>query len=135
MGGVRTQGAGHVEIDVCRLVAQVYELIRTDPQLSDRLGLSGMPGDWATARGLRVANLVMLGLDRLIDEALGGRVLAAENLARLLRRRRVTEDDYDRLAHYLLTVALAHRVGPDNLLRIGAALTAIRMMATRSDVR
>jgi hemoglobin len=38
----------------------------------------------------------------------------------------LSEDDYDRIGHYLLTRLLREQVGPDVLLRVGTMLTEAR---------
>jgi hypothetical protein len=62
----------------------------------------------------------------LAEVLLGGRDVAPASFVRYLHQFRLTGEDYDRLAHYLLTTVLSHRVGPGGLLRVGTALTDIR---------
>jgi hypothetical protein len=126
--------ASPLGIDAGWLAVQAYQLIRADQELSARFGLTRGPG-YPAASQLRAANLLLRELDRLIDAALSGRrELAGRGFARFLRHQRLIEDDYHRIAHYLLTVALAHRVGPDNLVRIGAVLADIEITRMRTEL-
>ncbi|HKT03896.1 MAG TPA: group 1 truncated hemoglobin [Rugosimonospora sp.] len=38
----------------------------------------------------------------------------------------LSDDDFDRIGHYLLTTLLRMRVGPDALVRVGGVLTGVR---------
>jgi|GEM_PF-3777255 len=61
----------------------------------------------------------------------------ATGLAAALGGAGLTRDEYDRLAHYLLTEALAQRLGTRVLVRVGAALSSAQAgcgPAHRSDV-
>lgn len=121
--------ASHLDIDVGRLVQEVYDAIRTDQKLCRRFGLTRPRGHGPAVRS-PAAKLLVLELTGIVDAALTDRGdLAGASFARFIGDLHLTGDDYDRLAHYLLTVALAHRVGPDNLLRIGALLTDLRITA------
>ncbi|MET7966381.1 hypothetical protein [Micromonospora sp. NPDC005305] len=66
-------------------------------------------------------------LRELLREALAGRPGAEPVLlVQLHRRLRVTRDEFDAVGHHLLTAALARQVGPEALVRVGAALTTAR---------
>jgi hypothetical protein len=105
---------------VARLVQDIYRAIYEDPQLRFRFRLRhrGACRDPAPFAG----QLAWL----LAEVLLRAEGAAPASFVRYLRQFRLTGEDYDRFAHYLLTVVLAHRVGPGRLLRVGTALTDIR---------
>ncbi|WP_262286655.1 hypothetical protein [Micromonospora sp. MA102] len=66
-------------------------------------------------------------LRELLREALAGRSGSEPVLLLELQRRlRVTQDEFDAFGHHLLTAVLAQQLGPEVLVRVGAALTTAR---------
>lgn len=104
-------------VDYRELVEQACRAIRADPRLGPALGIAR-----ATARDpLKAAVTMLVGetLARRAERAVAGFVA-------FVGPRRLTSDEYDLLAHYVLSAALARRVGPDRLILIGATLTTVR---------
>ncbi|MDQ7903865.1 hypothetical protein RB614_04940 [Phytohabitans sp. ZYX-F-186] len=104
-------------VDYRELVEQACRAIRADPRLGPALGIAR-----ATARDPLKAALTTLVGDTLARRA----ERAVAGFAAFIGPRRLTCDEYDRLAHYVLSAALARRVGPDRLILIGATLTSVR---------
>ncbi|MFC0531250.1 hypothetical protein [Phytohabitans kaempferiae] len=105
-------------VDSRELVEQACRSIRADPWLAPALGMARH-----TARdSLKNALTLLVGgtLARRAEHAVAGFIA-------YLGPRGLTNDEYDRLAHYVLSAALARRVGPERLILIGAALTTVRM--------
>ena len=53
-------------------------------------------------------------------------------MVRYLRQCFIDAETFDRFGHYVLTGALAQRVGPDGLLLLGAVLADIRHTALQA---
>jgi hypothetical protein len=108
-------------------VQDIYRAIHEDPELRVRLRLPYRAG-----RGEPASFTAQLAW--LLGEVLiGERDAAPPSFVRYLRQFRLTGEDYDRLAHYLLTGVLDHRIGPGALLRVGTALTDIRDAVLRPE--
>ncbi|WP_173037359.1 hypothetical protein [Phytohabitans flavus] len=96
---------------------QACRAIRADPRLGPALGIAR-----ATARDPLKAALTML-----VGETLARRAeRAVAGFVAFVGPHRLTSDEYDRLAHYVLSAALARQVGPDRLILIGTTLTSVR---------
>ncbi|MFI5837560.1 hypothetical protein ACIA5A_28165 [Micromonospora sp. NPDC051300] len=70
-----------------------------------------------------------VALRETLHEALLGRRDRVDGrpLGELCGRLEWTIDEFDALGHHLLTVVLAHRLGPEALVRVGAMLTRARL--------
>jgi hypothetical protein len=55
-----------------------------------------------------------------------------DGMVRYLRQCFIDAETFDRFGHYVLTGALARRVGPDGLLLLGAMLAEIRHTALQA---
>jgi hypothetical protein len=104
-------------VDYRELVEQACRAIRADPRLSQVLSKARTP----TCDPLAAAVTLLVGesLARRAERAVAGFVA-------FIGPRRLTNDEYDRMAHYVLSAALARRVGPEQLILIGATLTTVR---------
>lgn len=104
-------------VDYRELVEHACRAIRADPRLGPAIGIAR-----ATERDPLRAALAML-----VGETLACRAeRAVAGFVAFIGPRRLTGDEYDRLAHYVLSAALARRVGPERLILIGTTLTAVR---------
>jgi hypothetical protein len=104
-------------VDYRELVEQACRSIRADPRLAPAMGVAR-----ATARDPLKAALTLL-----VGEAFARRAeRAVVGFVAFIGPHRLTGDEYDRLAHYVLSAALARGVGPERLILIGAALTTVR---------
>ena len=104
-------------IDYRELVEQACRAIRADPHLGPALGIAR-----ATAR-----DPLKAALTTLLGETLARRAeCAVAGFVAFVGPRRLTVEEYDLLAHYVLSAALSRRVGPERLILIGATLTTIR---------
>lgn len=104
-------------VDYRELIDQACRAIRADPRLSQALTKARTP----TCDPLNTALTLLVGetLARRAERAVAGFVA-------FVGPRRLTHDEFDRLAHYVLSAALARRVGPEQLILIGATLTTVR---------
>ncbi|BCB90218.1 hypothetical protein [Phytohabitans suffuscus] len=104
-------------VDYRELVEQACRAIRADPRLGPALGIAR-----ATAH-----DPLKAALTSLVGETLACRAeRAVVGFVAFVGPRRLSGDEYDRLAHYVLSAALARRVGPEVLILIGATLTSVR---------
>jgi hypothetical protein len=104
-------------LDFGEMVEQACRWIRADPRLGPALATARAP----TCDPLKVA------LTLLVGETLAHRAeRAVAGFVAYLGPHRLTHDEYDRLAHYVLSAALARRAGPERLILIGATLTTVR---------
>lgn len=104
-------------VDYRELVEQACRAIRADPRLGPALGIAN-----ANVRDpLRAAVTTLVGesIARRAERAVAGFVA-------FVGPYRLSCDEFDLLAHYVLSAALARRVGPDRLILIGASLTSAR---------
>lgn len=103
------------------VVRRFCEHVLADPQLRQRLrvGAGVAAGDVAAVHRLGLGILLLAGTGHG----------TADEVVDCLRRCAFTGEDFDRLAHYLLTSLLPERPGPDVLLHVGAALTVVRRQA------
>ncbi|WP_435208375.1 hypothetical protein [Micromonospora sp. bgisy143] len=83
----------------------------------DSLGLG--EGDALMSLGVALREVLRRALDDRVP-------LTTPEFVDLCRDLRLNRDSFDLLGHYLLTALLAHQVGPDALVRVGALLGTVR---------
>jgi hemoglobin len=100
---------------VRRAVDQFYLLVLADQQLAPYF----IGTDLRRMKGY---------LTTLLTEAVCGTepVRAGDEIVAAHAGMGLTEDDYDRIGHYLLTTLLRLRVGVDALIRVGGVLADVR---------
>lgn len=100
---------------VRRAVDHFYRLVLGDPQLAPYF----IGADLRRMKGY---------LTTLLTQALTGTepVRAGDEIVAAHAGMGLSEDDFDRIGHYLLTTLLRLRVGVDALIRVGGVLAEVR---------
>jgi hypothetical protein len=114
---IRGGGAGSPTDLLDTMTADILDRLGGDGELAPALGLASPLDDGALGRAVR----------SLLAQALAGRRRDAGGMVTYLRDCSLDRDSYDGFGHHILSSALAHHVGPDGLMRIGAALTDLRL--------
>jgi hypothetical protein len=115
---------------VVLLVTDIRDRMCADPDLGPSLALPLPTQDGRPPSGL---DAFTRELTEFVGHALAQRGMhGADGMVRYLRQCFIDRETFDRFGHYVLTGALAHRVGPDGLVLLGAVLADIRHAALRA---
>ena len=115
---------------VALLVTDIRDRMCADPDLGPSLGLPLPAEDGRPPIGVEAFTRELTGF---VGHALAERgVHGADGMVRYLRQCFIDAETFDRFGHYVLTGALARRVGPDGLLLLGAVLADIRHTALQA---
>jgi hypothetical protein len=115
---------------VTLLVTDIRDRMCADPDLGPSLALA-LPTEYGRPPiGL---DAFTRELTEFVGHALAQRGMhGAHGMVRYLRQCFIDRETFDRFGHYVLAGALAHRVGPDGLLLLGAVLADIRHTALQA---